>query len=147
MFQNAIEVAFFFFLLLTWIVLVSFKETYNTCYILSYDENKCRLKHYQEQPPEVFCKTRCLRNFAKFIGKHLCQSLFVNKVAGLRPIKKETQALVFSYEFCEISQNTFFTEHVWATASALRKQFANSLFLQIYLQPYCYRFDTIKENL
>ena len=25
-----------------------------------------------------------LRNFAKFIGKHLCQSLFFNKVAGLR---------------------------------------------------------------
>ena len=26
-----------------------------------------------------------LRNFAKFTGKHLCQSLFFNKVAGLRP--------------------------------------------------------------
>ena len=25
-----------------------------------------------------------LRNFAKFTGKHLCQSLFFNKVAGLR---------------------------------------------------------------
>ena len=24
-----------------------------------------------------------LRNFAKFTGKHLCQSLFFNKVAGL----------------------------------------------------------------
>ena len=26
-----------------------------------------------------------LRNFAKFTEKHLCQSLFFNKVAGLRP--------------------------------------------------------------
>ena len=26
-----------------------------------------------------------LRNFAKFTGKHLCQSLFFSKVAGLRP--------------------------------------------------------------
>ena len=26
-----------------------------------------------------------LRDFAKFPGKHLCQSLFFNKVAGLRP--------------------------------------------------------------
>ena len=26
-----------------------------------------------------------LRNLTKFIGKHLCQSLFFNKVAGLRP--------------------------------------------------------------
>ena len=45
-----------------------------------------------------------LRNLAKFTGKHLCQSLFLNKVA-----------LLFSCEFCEISKNTFFTEHLWAT--------------------------------
>ena len=32
--------------------------------------------------PEVFCKKRVLRNFAKFKGKNLCQSLFFNKVAG-----------------------------------------------------------------
>ena len=32
-------------------------------------------------------------------------------------IKKETLAQVFSCEFCEISKNTFFTEHLWATAS------------------------------
>ena len=31
-------------------------------------------------------------------------------------IKKETLAQVFSCEFCEISKNTFFTEHVWTTA-------------------------------
>ena len=31
--------------------------------------------------PEVFCKKGVLRNFAKFTGKHLCQSLFFNKVA------------------------------------------------------------------
>ena len=27
-----------------------------------------------------------LRNLAKFTGKHLCQSLFFNKVAGLKPV-------------------------------------------------------------
>ena len=32
--------------------------------------------------PEVFCKKDVLRNFAKFTGKHLCQSVFFNKVAG-----------------------------------------------------------------
>ena len=31
-------------------------------------------------------------------------------------IKKEALAQVFSCEFCEIFKNTFFTEHVWATA-------------------------------
>ena len=33
---------------------------------------------------EVFCKKDVLKNFAKFTGKQLCQSLFFNKVAGLR---------------------------------------------------------------
>ena len=31
-----------------------------------------------------------LKNFAKFTGKHLCQSLFFNKVAGLRPFLQNT---------------------------------------------------------
>ena len=32
--------------------------------------------------------------------------------------KEETEAAqVFSCEFCEISKNTFFTQHVWTTAS------------------------------
>ena len=77
-----------------------------------------------EAVTEVFCKKRCsvrkgvLRNFAKFTGKHLCQSLFFNKVAGqaCNFIKKETLAYGFSCEFYEISKNTFFTEHLWATA-------------------------------
>ena len=54
-------------------------------------------------------KKSVLRNFAKFTGKHLCQSLFFNNVAGLRPatlLKKETLAQVFSSEFFEISKNT-----------------------------------------
>ena len=60
-----------------------------------------------------------LRNFAKFTGKHLCESLFLNKVAGLRPatLLKETLAQVFFYKFCEISKNTFFRAHLGATAS------------------------------
>ena len=31
-------------------------------------------------------KKGALRNFAKFTGIHLCQILFFNKVAGLRPV-------------------------------------------------------------
>ena len=60
--------------------------------------------------PEVFCKKGVLRNFIKFTRKHLCQSLFFDKVAGLRHatlIIKETLAQVFSSEFYEISKNTF----------------------------------------
>ena len=32
----------------------------------------------------MFCKNCVLRNFSKFTGKNLCQSLFFNKVASLR---------------------------------------------------------------
>ena len=32
-------------------------------------------------------------------------------------IRKEALAQLFSCEFCKISKNTFFTEHLWATAS------------------------------
>ena len=59
-------------------------------------------------------KKGVLKNFAKIVGKHLCQSLFFKKVAGLRPatlLKNETLAQVFSCEFCEISKNTSFLQN------------------------------------
>ena len=56
----------------------------------------------------MFYKKAVLTNFAKFAGKHLCQSLF---------LKKETLTQLFSSEFCEICKNTIFTEQLWATAS------------------------------
>ena len=34
---------------------------------------------------DVFFQKDVLENLAKFKGKHLCQSLFFNKVSGLRP--------------------------------------------------------------
>ena len=58
------------------------------------------------------------KNFSKFAGKHLCLSLFFNKVASLKTLlKKKTLAQVLSCEFSEIFQNTLFTEHLWMTAS------------------------------
>ena len=76
-----------------------------------YDLYKKRKKTmlFTSSRPEVFCKKGVLGNFAKFTGKHLCQSLFFNKVAGgaCNFIKKETLAQVFSCEFCEISKNIF----------------------------------------
>ena len=76
----------------------------------------------QKQPPEVFYRKSVLKNPTKFTRKHLCQRVFFNKVAGLRPqasnvIKKEALTKVFSCEFCEISRNIFFTEHLRVTAS------------------------------
>ena len=63
-----------------------------------------------KQPPELFCVKGVLRNFTKFTGKHLCQSLF---------FKKETLVQLFSCEFCETSKNTFFTEHLWTTSGKI----------------------------
>ena len=37
---------------------------------------------FRSSRPKVFCKKDVLRNTAKFTGKHLCQSLLFNKVAG-----------------------------------------------------------------
>ena len=42
---------------------------------------------------------RVLQNFIKFIGKHLCRSVFSNKITGLRL-------------FCEIFKSTFLIEQL-----------------------------------
>ena len=61
------------------------------------------------------------------------QEFLFNKVAGLMTeacnfLKKETLAQVFSYEFCKISKNTLFTEHLWVTASAMEPYFQSEPF-------------------
>ena len=79
--------------------------------------------HLQKQPPEMFCVKRCsYRNLTKLTGKHLCRSLFLNKVAGHRLatlLKKRLWHRCFFCEFCQISKNIFFTEQLWTTASTL----------------------------
>ena len=57
----------------------------------------CHRRKRQKQPPEVFCKKAFLKNFAKFTGKHLCQSFFFNKV----------QVQLFFCKFCEILRTPF----------------------------------------
>ena len=52
----------------------------------------------KKQPPQVFYKKDGLKNFAKFTGKHLCRSLFFDKVAGLKPVtllKRDCSTCVF----------------------------------------------------
>ena len=46
------------------------------------------------------------RNFAKFTGKHLCQSLFLIKLQASQTFK-HTQTIRRQFEFCEIPKNTF----------------------------------------
>ena len=84
----------------------------------SFEKSKCCSN--RNSRPQVFCKKGVLRNLIKFTGKHLCQSLFFNKFAGLRPatlLKKKTLAQVFSCEFYQISKNTLFYRTTLVAAS------------------------------
>ena len=65
--------------------------------------------------PDGFCKKGVLRNLIKFTGKHLCQRLFFNKVAGLRPptvLKKSLWHRCFTANFAKFLRTHFFTEHL-----------------------------------
>ena len=41
-----------------------------------------QIKTYRYSRLEVFGAKVVIKNFAKFTGKHLCQSLFLNKISG-----------------------------------------------------------------
>ena len=53
---------------------------------------------------------------------------------------------MFSCEFCEISENTFFTEHLWTTASYILNEFLKfcslkalfGLFIQVFIYLFIY---------
>ena len=74
----------------------------------------------QKQPPEAFCKKMCSWKFHKIHRKSPVPetiwpaTLLKNRLwsQACNFITKEVLVQVFSYEFCEISKNTFFTEHI-----------------------------------
>ena len=52
--------------------------------------------------------------------ENICaRNYFLIKLQAFNSIKKKILVQVFSCEFCEISNNIFFTEHLQATASQL----------------------------
>ena len=63
----------------------------------------------------MFYKKSTLKNFTKFTGKHLCQSIFFNKVAGLKPatlLKKRLWHRCFPVNFVKFLRTPFLTEHL-----------------------------------
>ena len=62
-----------------------------------------RVRRTRSSDPEEKKKKGVLRNFAKFTGKLLCQSLFFNKVVGLR-------------NFAKFLSTPFLIEHLWVAA-------------------------------
>ena len=74
------------------------------------------VSQFRSSRPEVFCKKGVLRNFTNITGKHLCQSLFFNKVSGLRPdtlLKKRLWHRCFSVNFGKFLRTPFYIEHPW----------------------------------
>ena len=56
-------------------------------------------------------KNGVLKNFAKYTGKHLCQSLLFNKVAGFRPtnlLKKRLWHRCFPVNFTQFLRTPFY---------------------------------------
>ena len=54
-------------------------------------------------------------------------------------MKKKNLAQVISCEFCEISKNTFFTEHLWKTGSVFNaKNFCLKKYIQLFWYHYCW---------
>ena len=71
---------------------------------------------FRSSCPELFCKKDVLRSLTKFTGKRLCQSLFFNKVACLRPatlLKKRLWHRCFPVNFEKSLRTPFYTEHLW----------------------------------
>ena len=73
----------------------------------------------QKQTFAVLFKIDVLKNFANLTRKHLCWSLFFNKVSGLRPsglqnvLKKRLQHRCFPVKFARFLRTSIFTEHLW----------------------------------
>ena len=60
---------------------------------------------YRSSLPEVFCKKGVPRNFTKFTGKHLCQSLFLKTL--------QTWGSHFPVNFVKFLRTPIFIEHLW----------------------------------
>ena len=73
---------------------------------------------FKSSHAEVLCKKSVLKSFAKFTEKHLYQSLFFDKVAGLSPttlLKKTLWHRSFPLNFAKNFNNTFF---LWNTSGS-----------------------------
>ena len=82
--------------------------------IFTYLQN-FRLLKYRSSHQKCSVRKGVLRNFAKFTWKHLCQSLFLNKVAGLRLatlLKKRISHRCFHENFAKFLRTTTFFHRI-----------------------------------
>ena len=92
--------------------LISLKPCLNLCSQTWLKSNRSLVNIFiQNQSPGCSMKKGVLKNFPKFTGKHLCQSLFFNKVAGLRPatlLKRDSGADVFLWILRNFYEHFFY---------------------------------------
>ena len=84
--------------------------------------------------PEILSKKRVLRNFAKFTGKRLCQSLFFKESCRTQPatlLKKRFSNSCFPVNFAKFLRTPFLTEHL--------------LWLLLFLKSLC-AFDALQPS-
>ena len=76
---------------------------------------EAELHYHRSSHRRCSMKKGVLRNFTKFTGKHLCQSLFFNKVVGLRPFHhlflQNTSGGCFYEKFRKIHSQTSAITH------------------------------------
>ena len=88
---------------------------WNILFFSVFQGNSLKKNNWRSSRPEEFCKKGVLRNFTKFTGKHLCQSL---RPATL--LKMRLWHRCFPVNFVKFLRTPFLTEHIWW------------LFLQLY---------------
>ena len=93
------------------IVNVYLEKQWKDIFQISYDPD-AYLGSCQKQSSRGVCKKGVLKNFAKFTEKHLCQSLFFNKVRPATLLKKRLWHRCFPVNFAKFSRTHFFIEHL-----------------------------------
>ena len=83
--------------------------------ILSFVVSMISLQYSKAVVQRCSARIGVLRNFAKFTGKHLCQSLFFNIVAGRLQLyfQKRLWHRCFPVNFATFLRTPILTEHLW----------------------------------
>ena len=84
-----------------------------TCNLIRKRLQYCEVYNNTRSSHQRCSKTKgVIINLAKFTGKHLCQSLFLNKVAGLRPMICQGLSAIFIITKLQHFYHKTFTTHI-----------------------------------
>ena len=93
---------------------------------------------FKSNLPELFWQKGVLKIFAKFTGKHLCQSLFLNKVAGFNFFLKRDPLVSVFLVYCIIDKSRHIA--LFAFNRSIKKLLSID-YVNIYLSSICFPND------